>query len=130
MLFHVFREELDSAFRADSKLRWKLLGAVAVGVGIGLKAWSGPLPIDEKIKGPFGCLCCTGAITVVCIGAVLALSLKDVVKRRIYEGQPVSLLLRWYLASGLWSFGLWIATVMLGLSLAAVFFDLWSSLSH
>ena len=128
-MFHIFCEELDSAFRIDGKLRWKLLGAVVVGVGIGLKVWF-LMSKDENIKGFFGCLCCTGATTVVCIGAVLALSLKDVVKRRIYEGQPVSLLLRCYLASGLWSLGLWITTVILGLFLVALGFDAWSSLFH
>jgi hypothetical protein len=129
-MFHIFREELDSAFRAEGKLVWKLLGAIAVGVGIGLEVWlrlsndEHIKGLDEHIKGLFGCLCCMGAITVACVGAVLALSLKDVVKRRIYEGRPVSLLLRWYLASGLWSLGLWIATVMLGLFLVALCGDL------
>ena len=121
-----FAEKLDSAFRADGKLGWKLLGAIAVGVGIGLKVWLG-LWNDKNINGPFGCLCCTSATGVVCIGAVLALSLKNVVKRRIYEGRPVSLLLRWYLVSGLWSFGLWIATVILGLFLGILCLSVFAS---
>ncbi|MEI8372248.1 MAG: hypothetical protein WCJ35_05345 [Planctomycetota bacterium] len=59
-MFHIFREELDSAFRIDGKLRWKLLGGVVVGVGIGLKVWF-LMSKDENIKGSFGCLCCTSA---------------------------------------------------------------------
>lgn len=113
-----FREQLDAVFREDGKLYWKLLAAVAVGVGVGLKLWYRYMNVPN-VEAPIGCVCFTGATTAVSVFAVLALSLKDVVQRRIDEGRPVNLLLRCYLASGVLSLGLWIVTVILGMFLVA-----------
>jgi hypothetical protein len=119
-MLHIFREVLDDAFREDAKLPWKLLAAAAVGAAIGVRVCFG-LSNDGHAKGHLEFLCTTGAIAIVCVVVALLLSLKDVVKRRIREGKPVSLLLRFYLASGLLSFVFWMATVALGLALLVIY---------
>jgi hypothetical protein len=122
-MFHILREELDEAFRADGRLRWKLLAAALVGLVVGIKLtgkfW---LSTEEAEHGgtPLASICITGATILVSVVAVLLLSLKDVTKRRVEDGQAVNLLLRCYLCSGVLSLVLWMLTVIVVVLVATV----------
>ena len=121
-----FREELDALFRDDRKLLWKVFGAVLVGSCISVKWWSKFLGDQEVALTE--CLIVTAGTITVSVMAVLMLSLRDVVKRRIADGTPVSLCLRWYLAGGVWSLLLWIVTALAGTFLGIVLWGEWSAM--
>lgn len=127
-MFHLFREELDAAFQEDRKLRWKLLAGVVVGLVLGIKLtakfWFAPEE-DQHGATPLVSACATGALAVLCVVLVLALSLKDIVKRRVCQQQPVSFLLRCYLAYGFLSLALWVVTAIGGTILATVCWASW-----
>ena len=101
-----FSKEIDHAFRQDRNLPRKLLGAVVVGLSFGLGS------IAHPGASPLFYACATAATVLVCVVGVLALSLRDVVRRRMSEGESVNPLLRLYLASGKLSLALWAGTAI------------------
>ncbi|MGD0900007.1 MAG: hypothetical protein ABR915_19405 [Thermoguttaceae bacterium] len=127
-MFHIFREELDDVFRRDAKLIWKLLAAAVVGLILGIKFtarfW---FASEESRHGatPLASICITAAIIVVSVLAVLLLSLRDIVRERIREGQPVNFLLRCYLGSRLVSLGLWALTFIIAVLLVTMGWVSW-----
>ena len=112
------KKEIDHAFRQDRNLPWKLLGAVVVGLSASLHI------LLDPVAGPAFQACAIGATVLLSILVVLALSLKDVVRRRIGNGDPVHPLLRLYLASGKASLALWIGTVLVTTLLACMLWPL------
>ncbi len=113
--------EIDQAFREDGNLPRKLLASVALGLTLAWFAYEFGLP-DTRGPVPAVVYACLTVITVaVCVGTVTALSLKDVVRRRIREGQTVSIVLRLYLVSGLLSLMLWVITTVFVTYLAATY---------
>lgn len=127
-----FRKELEDLFRGDRSAPWKMAGAAMVTVFIvvygGRKAMS---PSDlEALSIP-------GIVAVIALAAIagaslaLALSLKDVVARRLAAGEPVNPILKVYFGLGLRSALIWIPTVILltfgGVLVAALFLSLGST---
>jgi hypothetical protein len=124
-MFRIFREELDAVFREDGRLVWKLLAAAGVGSFVGLKV-AFRASNDKMAAGWLGYAGIVALPILFAMMAVLGLSLKDVTNRRLREGQRVSLLLRWYLASGMLSLLLWVITAIIG---AFVVLIVWASYS-
>jgi hypothetical protein len=123
MLFP-FLDELNAAFREDRKLIWKLLGGAAVGLALAFEVCM-PRPNDPQSLSLFARVFVVVGTVSASLFAVLALSLRDVVKARISDGQPVNIVLRWYLGSGVLSLGLWIVTAILGTVVAAIAWASW-----
>ena len=118
MLLPPFKNEIDHAFRQDRNLPWKLLCGVVVGLGVGLSV------LLDPVAGPAFQACAIGATVLLSVLVVLALSLKDVVHRRIAGGDAVNPLLRLYLASGKVSLVLWIGTALVTTLLACTLWPL------
>jgi hypothetical protein len=111
-----FHRELDDLFQSDHAIWLKMGGCALATIFIVITTtWrgvrTGQLPIS--LSAPL-----VAALTVASavIGALLALalSLKDVVQRRINREEPVSPILRLYFGSGVQSLAVWFLTVLIG----------------
>jgi hypothetical protein len=114
-----FSKEIDQAFRQDRNLPRKLIGAVIVGLSVGCVLVVRSSHNDRRGPRPFVYACVIGLTIVACVLAVFGLSLRDVVRRRMHDGEHVNIVLRLYLASGLMSLILGIATAIIIISLLA-----------
>lgn len=108
----LFHSELDEAFRSDRSIWIKIGGCAFVGTLAGLK---GANNLNAENRSSALVVGITIAIPAL-IGAVLGLclSLKDVVKRRLNDGQSVNLVLRAYFGWGIGSLLLWVVTIFFG----------------
>ncbi len=109
-----FRRELEDLFASDHSIVFKLLGGAFVGGLFSLR-----LALKDPKTGGLD-LSTPAKITIVAISAfvgmlvVLLLSLRDVVVRRVEQGQRVNPLLRAYFGrgNGCLMVGLWFMTVI------------------
>lgn len=92
-----FRRELDDLFRSDRSLWWKIGGGALVGLLIGGSSLAKE-EANPKISTTTA-LMLSGFLAVAGGLIALVLALKDVVRRRYENGQPVNPLLRFCLAS-------------------------------
>jgi hypothetical protein len=106
-----FSRELDELFQQDRRAWLKVLGGAFVGAVL---SWSMIRKQPIKDEGPFVVACMVILFALAGACAVLLLSLKDIVRRRVDDGKPVNLVLRAYLALGTWSLLLWFFTVLIG----------------
>jgi hypothetical protein len=111
MVWIPFSGELDDLFQQDRRIWLKVLGGGFVGA---IASLGGLRRLPEKDLAPVVVACLVTVFTIGGAGAVLALSLKDIVRRRIDDGKPVNVVLRAYLAGGVWSLLLWFITVLVG----------------
>jgi hypothetical protein len=108
-----FQSELDDLFRSSRGIWLKIAGGAVAGAAVTtaalLKGRQGAqgskLSIAELV------LFAAGAGVIGAIMAI-ALSLKDVVERRIEQGKPVNLLLKLYFAFRWVSIAVWFVTIM------------------
>src|SRR5262245_31181181 len=110
-MFFPFRRELDDAFSHDSSIWLKMAGCALVGILIAVYSLA---KMDHKDLTPAGAAI---VIAVVACGGMfvgILLSLKDVVARRIENGEPVSLVLRIYFGWGGGSLLIWFLTIFIG----------------
>ncbi len=108
-----FWKAIDRAFfQRAGKLRRRLLGAVVVGVSLGvgtmLTSFQGERDAPTTLFG----VCLTGVCVVACVAVVLGLTARDALQRRIYNGESVNPLLRLYFASGWLTMFLWLASAV------------------
>jgi MFS family permease len=120
MPFPRFAEELDDLFHSDNSVLVKILAGAVVGgiVGAGSVLFS-RFSHPEKARAAFLTPMLTGmTLSTAAIGAlvVLLLLLRDVVIRRVENGQRVnSLLFRYFGQENRWRMlGLWFVTILVG----------------
>jgi len=105
--------EFDELFRSDKAIWLKMLGAAAV---TGILAFGAVLKSHqrhaaaERIGAAGEAIVIFGAMTLASI-VVLALSIKDIVRRRIDEGRKVNFVLRLLLGMRWLSLAIWCVTI-------------------
>jgi hypothetical protein len=127
--FFPFRRELDDLFRTDRSIWWKIVGsAFATTFVVFFSAQTaisnGPLKNELSLS-----LVAAIAGTTSAIGAflALALSLKDVVERRVKRGDSVNPLLKLYLGLGFWSLVVWFPTALFAAIFITIAAAIWST---
>jgi len=115
-----FKDEIDRAFQQDRNLPRKLLGAVVVGLAVGLGSALHAHPDERLVATLIYCTCMTGGSVLACVAGVFVLTLKDVVQRRIRDGETVNPVLRLYLATGALSLAMWFGTVIVATLLVCI----------
>jgi len=111
MVWIPFRRELNDLFEKDDRQWLKVIGGAFVGGFVAFGAIRHGLPDHEGATPLYVSVVTVATCAIVAAGAVLVLGLKDVVKRRLENGQPVNFILRAYLTSGLVSLAIWVLTV-------------------
>jgi hypothetical protein len=111
LMFFPFRRELDEAFSHDRSIWLKMAGCALVGILIAVYSL---VRLNQNELTPT-----TAAIVIAVTGfggmvIGIFLSLKDVVTRRMENGEPVNWLLKVYFGLGGWSLLIWFVTIFGG----------------
>ena len=91
-----FRSELDEVVRGDRSIWAKMAACAAVTTALvigGLVKMTGDEHLNVELSAPLVAACVIGS-SVAGAGLALALALKDVVRRRVGEGERVNPILR------------------------------------
>jgi hypothetical protein len=110
-----FRRELDDVFQSDRSI-WLKMGGSSI-----VATFAAVTSILRSNRNPHLHTDSLAPLLIVAAGisavagalAALALSLKDVVQRRVARGEPVNSVLRLYFGMGAWSLVAWFPTVII-----------------
>jgi hypothetical protein len=112
-----YRDEIDAIFQGDRALGLKMAAGAAVAafvVVVSLIRGTRDGRLEGMDLSPTAIAAIGAASGVVGAGLVLLLSLKDTVRRRLDDGQPVPWLLRVGFGMGRWSLFFWFVAVIFG----------------